>query len=288
MELHLSDISLESINEPYYLQTLFIHEGGISSGHYYCYCKVNDQWILFNDNNVKIVPLQILLTEAFGNTVNEVNEKKIKENPEVVFTSSDNESTFDEEGEDDDDDDDDDEKKRRRRRGKKKKRSQRKSRLCLPGGGKSYQPSTSAYILVYVKASQLNTMNEWINKTWIEKSILHSMQLTIKEYYLQETKLIYCFSCWSLNQTNSSSLNTCKLQLHTCWNDCVLQKQVLTTFGTTFSIPACKQVRIWYDEIRYRYGMLLIKVVLRRLIDYYIKRRLVLFLRNGFMINEIE
>ena len=152
MELNLSGVSLECVKEPYYLQSIFIHEGGISAGHYYCYCKVDDHWILFNDNNVKEVPLQILLTEAFGNTVNEVNEKKIKENPEVVFTSSDNESTFDEEGEDDDDDDDDDDdKKRRRRRGKKKKRSQRKSRLCLPGGGKSYQPSTSAYILVYVK-----------------------------------------------------------------------------------------------------------------------------------------
>ena len=246
MELNLSGVSLECIKEPYYLQSIFIHEGGISAGHYYCYCKVDDHWILFNDNNVKEVPLQILLTESFGNTVKEMNEKKIKENPEVVFTSSDNESAFDddEEEEEDDDDDDEEENKRRRRRkgGRKKKRSSRKSRLCLPGGGKSYQPSTSAYILVYVKASQLNTISEWINRTWIEKSILHSMQLTIKEYYLQETKLIYCFSCWSLNQTNSSSLNTCILQLHTCWNDRILQKQVLTTFGTTFSIPACKQV----------------------------------------------
>lgn len=40
----------------YNLYGLICHQGGCSSGHYFACCKVNDMWLVFNDNSISRIP----------------------------------------------------------------------------------------------------------------------------------------------------------------------------------------------------------------------------------------
>lgn len=53
----------------YDLVGVVAHNGGAQYGHYYSYIKnENDQWLDFNDSNVKMFDLKNLEQEWFGGT----------------------------------------------------------------------------------------------------------------------------------------------------------------------------------------------------------------------------
>ena len=67
--LDLSSLSIDG-SCIYRLQGIIVHQGTISSGHYYSFVQVKpEQWMLFNDTDVRAVSLPALLKHSFGSNV---------------------------------------------------------------------------------------------------------------------------------------------------------------------------------------------------------------------------
>lgn len=200
----------------YQLQSIFIHEGSLSAGHYYCYnCtkrngKTPIEWCLFNDNNVKRVPFEVVLEEAYG-------EKK-----PVVHQSS----------HDDDDSSDEYIVKEPRLR----------SRLKLVGGRESYRTTSSAYILVYVSEKQLDGSVCWKNESWVKNDVFDEMRLTISDYFRKETKEIHCYTITQLNSQHAPSLLSSCPVINYCWNDLSLSPSLLSLYAKSVDLTDSSQV----------------------------------------------
>lgn len=70
LNLDLTDIMYESSQqsnrENYSLYGFVMHTGCASFGHYYCYCKCDDKWYLFNDRDVTQVDESVITTLCKG------------------------------------------------------------------------------------------------------------------------------------------------------------------------------------------------------------------------------
>ena len=77
-ELDLSEFVIESdertdVNWNYTLQSVLIHSGNVSGGHYTCMSNVSSnadhkQWVLFDDHKTKIIPANAVFQPNFGGT----------------------------------------------------------------------------------------------------------------------------------------------------------------------------------------------------------------------------
>ena len=215
----------------YSLQSIIIHEGSISSGHYYCYNCIRregggDRWCLFNDYDVKEVNIQSILEEVIGN----------ENTPSVISLISDSE--FDSLTSSDSDSDSDSESKQAR---------VSTNRLRLPGGLSTNSSKPCPYILIYVKKSPEEEILEKRpekkkNKNWLYQSIIRSFSRTIWDYYNHETKRIAFYSCHLLNSQRACSFKTCKPLYYYCWNKEIFTKQTLVLYGTAIGVPTFSQV----------------------------------------------
>lgn len=218
VKLDMSPYTTTGDSQVYQLQSVFIHEGSLSSGHYYCYnCTKREgltptEWCLFNDNNVKRVPFEVILEEAYG-------EKPIKPK-----------SSYDDSDDSDDSDEYTVEEPRTR------------SRLKLLGGKSSYHTTSSAYILVYVNEKQLNGSVCWKNESWVKNDVFDEMRLTVSEYFKKETKEVYCYTITQLNNQHASSLLSSQPLVNYCWNDLSLLPSILSFYGKSVGLSDPSQV----------------------------------------------
>ena len=195
----------------YHLQSIFIHEGSVYSGHYYCYnCTQREghnptQWLLFNDNDVREVPIDLILKETFGGCEITAHEREVDREEELPRDGS---------------------------------------RLRLRGGkDPKYRSTLSAYILVYVREDQLDIQAVWKNELWVRQSIFHEMHLTVMDYFQENAVELQCFGVGLLNRLHASSLHHCEPLRYFCWQDQIFEKQFLTPYGVALGIAPYSQVK---------------------------------------------
>ena len=137
VKLDMSPFSTSPAGNEYSLQSVFIHGGTISCGHYLSYnCTrrsgVSSQWCQFNDTNVSEVSLAEILEKSFGHKRETPVAKSVPDSDDSfssTILSSENETDFSIGG--------------------------KSSRLQLKGGGEEFhldERVTSAYMLVYVRS----------------------------------------------------------------------------------------------------------------------------------------
>lgn len=156
----------------YCLQSVFIHGGTLSAGHYYSYvCTQRNgvtpvQWCMVNDVRVEEVSIQEVLERSFGKK-EEVTLKRTRREAErddlYVHSSSDPEEKF----------------------------LSGKSRLRLDGGRDEFildARTTSAYVLVYVQKSSLEDESFSVkqNSSFIRKLLLMDMESRVRDYFVSQ------------------------------------------------------------------------------------------------------
>lgn len=223
VELDLSACAVSPVS-PYYLQSIFIHEGSISSGHYYCYnCTKRNgvepvQWCMFNDNAVVEVRFEDMMKEALGTAESVVDLSMTVESDDnsLITISSSSEDEI--------------------------QPVKKQSRLCLKGGRAcSAAANRSAYILVYVNALQLEEM-AWKNEAWIAQTIVNDHKLTIANYYEENARTLSFYSCNLLNAQHVRSIQDCNPFQYHCWKDCTFTRQFLSLCGVNAGVSLFSQV----------------------------------------------
>jgi ubiquitin C-terminal hydrolase len=65
-QIDLNDFVSEHKDSIYTLYSVLVHSGSVNYGHYYCYCKVKNKWIKFNDTNVKFADAYEVFENNYG------------------------------------------------------------------------------------------------------------------------------------------------------------------------------------------------------------------------------
>ena len=248
LELSL-DAYTDSPNQPatYVLQSVFIHGGTITSGHYYSYicteCDENatpTQWCMFNDEQVEKVSLENVFDHAFGRVEDPTPKKSSRKTMEKDETYM--HSISDDSSEDIGQIAEKDEIGKSSERGGKT----RPSRLCLRGGREQFtldKRTTSAYMLVYVKKTPFElsplTPTKSISPSFIHKLLLIDMKAHLKEYYEMQGINLHLYSMQMFNEVVGCALPQPLVKKH--WKDQSITERTLEEFGEELKVPAKRQ-----------------------------------------------
>lgn len=203
-------------NSVYCLQSIFIHGGTLSAGHYYSYvCTRREgatpiQWCMVNDVAVEEVSLQEVLDRSYGKkeeTVIKKSRKEAEKDDLYIHYPSDHEEIP----------------------------LSGKSRLRLDGGRDEFTldaRTTSAYVLVYVQKHSLETEPIPITRnsdSFIHQLLLTDMKARIHDYFLSQAI--------QLNIYSLSLLNTATHNTQIVWKEQPLKERRLQDCGQAMGIP---------------------------------------------------
>ena len=244
VKLDMSPFSTSPAGNDYSLQSVFIHGGTISCGHYLSYnCTrrsgVSSQWCQFNDTNVSEVSLTEILEKSFGHH----NETPVIK---VVFDSDDSFSSVILSSESETD-----------------SIGGKPSRLQLKGGGEEFhldERVTSAYMLVYVRndlvkcdlAGKEMEGNSFMDSQLIMPSITNQHQEKHNSIHHTTDRFIHQLLCCDLQLRQQDFLDdhSVSLQLYSARSspanaslfvDQLLTRRKLHQLGVSIGIPASVQ-----------------------------------------------
>ena len=231
----------------YVLQSVFIHGGTITSGHYYSYicteCDENatpTQWCMFNDEQVEKVSLENVFDHAFGRVDNPAPKKSSRKTMEKDETYT--HPMSDDSSEDIGQIVEMDEVVKSAEKGGRN----RTSRLRLRGGREQFtldKRTTSAYMLVYVKKTPFElaplAQTKSISPSFIHRLLLIDMKAHLKEYYEMQGINLHLYSMRMFDEVVGCALPQPLVKRH--WKDQSIAERALKEFGEELGISVKSQ-----------------------------------------------
>ena len=248
LELSLNPYT-DSPSQPatYVLQSVFIHGGTITSGHYYSYicteCDENatpTQWCMFNDEQVEKVSLENVFDYAFGRVDDPTPKKSSRKTMEKdeTYTHPISDDSSEEIGYITE--------KNEVGKSTEKGERNRTSRLCLRGGREQFtldKRTTSAYMLVYVKKIPFElaplAQTKSISPSFIHQLLLIDMKAHLKEYYEMQGVNLHLYSMKMFDEVIGCALPQPLVKRY--WKDQPIAGRALEEFGKELGVPVKSQ-----------------------------------------------